>query len=120
LPVVSASTLGEVTGEVTAHAVDCVQGLRTIAAFGNGPMRAQQVEQRSRELCELKRAFWVGKQPERVQSVILDDGVIVERGSHAELAALDGALFAPDRKPARRRTSGGGGRRGHQPLRELG
>jgi ATP-binding cassette subfamily C protein CydCD len=51
------SALRETTGEVTAHAVDSVQGLRTIASFDHGPVRAAQVAEQSRELGELKRRF---------------------------------------------------------------
>jgi ATP-binding cassette subfamily C protein CydCD len=51
------SALRETTGEVTAHAVDSVQGLRTIAAFGHGEVRAAEIARRSRQLGELKRAF---------------------------------------------------------------
>src|SRR5919202_6502230 len=42
--------LRELTGEVTAHAVDSVQGLRTIAAFDYGTRRADEVTARSRQL----------------------------------------------------------------------
>jgi len=51
------AALREVTGEVTAHAVDSVQGLRTIAAFNHGSYRAAEVAERSLRLGELKRAF---------------------------------------------------------------
>jgi ATP-binding cassette subfamily C protein CydCD len=51
------SALREVTGEVTAHAVDSVQGLRTIAAFDHGQVRAEQIAERSRRLGQLKREF---------------------------------------------------------------
>jgi len=51
------SALRETTGEVTAHAVDSVQGLRTIAAFDHGEARAAEVAGRSRQLGELKREF---------------------------------------------------------------
>jgi ATP-binding cassette subfamily C protein CydCD len=51
------SALREVTGEVTAHAIDSVQGLRTIAAFDHGQTRAAEVALRSRQLGELKRSF---------------------------------------------------------------
>ena len=51
------SQLRELTGEVTAHAVDSVQGLRTIAAFDHGQARAAEVAAHSRELGELKRRF---------------------------------------------------------------
>jgi ATP-binding cassette subfamily C protein CydCD len=49
--------LRDVTGEVTAHAVDSVQGLRTIAAFDHGPVRAAEIAERSRHLGDLKRRF---------------------------------------------------------------
>jgi ATP-binding cassette subfamily C protein CydCD len=63
------SALRETTGEVTAHAVDSVQGLRTIAAFDNGQARAMEVAQRSLQLAELKRAFlrW-----QAVQNAVID------------------------------------------------
>ena len=51
------AALRETTGEVTAHAVDSVQGLRTIAAFDDGAIRAAEVAQRSRWLGDLKRGF---------------------------------------------------------------
>jgi ATP-binding cassette, subfamily C, bacterial CydCD len=51
------TALRETTGEVTAHAVDSVQGLRTIAAFGHGEARAAEVAMRSRQLGELRREF---------------------------------------------------------------
>jgi ATP-binding cassette subfamily C protein CydCD len=51
------SALRDTTGEVTAHAVDSVQGLRTIAAFDYGPARALEIEDRSQRLGELKRSF---------------------------------------------------------------
>jgi ATP-binding cassette, subfamily C, bacterial CydCD len=51
------TALRETTAEVTAHAVDSVQGLRTIAAFDHGQARAAEIADRSRELGELKRQF---------------------------------------------------------------
>jgi ATP-binding cassette, subfamily C, bacterial CydCD len=51
------SQLRETTGEVTAHAIDSVQGLRTIAAFDHGQTRAVEVADRSRDLGELKLQF---------------------------------------------------------------
>ena len=42
---------------MTAHAVDSVQGLRTIAAFDHGAARAAEIAARSRQLGELKREF---------------------------------------------------------------
>jgi ATP-binding cassette subfamily B protein len=51
------AALRETTGEVTAHAVDSIQGLRAVAAFDGGAVRAAEVAQRSRRLGELKRAF---------------------------------------------------------------
>jgi ATP-binding cassette subfamily C protein CydCD len=61
--------LRETTAEVTAHAVDSVQGLRTIAAFDHGAERAAQVAARSRQLGELKRAFLRGQ---AVQNASID------------------------------------------------
>ena len=49
--------LRETTGEVTAHAVDSVQGLRTIAAFDYGHTRAMEIGARSQKLGDLKRSF---------------------------------------------------------------
>ena len=40
--------------EVTAHMVDSVQGLRTIAAFGYGPERNREIRQRGTRLAHLK------------------------------------------------------------------
>jgi ATP-binding cassette, subfamily C, bacterial CydCD len=51
------SQLRDLTGEVTAHAVDSVHGLRTIAAFDHGQTRAAEVAAHSLELGELKRRF---------------------------------------------------------------
>jgi ATP-binding cassette subfamily C protein CydCD len=51
------AALREATGELTAHAVDSVQGLRTIAAFNHGAARVAEIDARSRELGSLKRAF---------------------------------------------------------------
>jgi ATP-binding cassette subfamily C protein CydCD len=51
------TALRETTGEVTAHAVDSVQGLRTIAAFDHGEVRAAEVALRSQQLGTLKREF---------------------------------------------------------------
>jgi ATP-binding cassette subfamily C protein CydCD len=51
------TALRETTGEVTAHAVDSVQGLRTIAAFDHGDARTAEVAMRSRQLGDLKREF---------------------------------------------------------------
>src|SRR5579864_8805098 len=63
------SQLRETTGEVTAHAVDSVQGLRTIAAFGYGQARANEIAERSQHLGDLKRAFlrW-----QAVQNAVID------------------------------------------------
>jgi ATP-binding cassette subfamily C protein CydCD len=61
--------LRETTGEVTAHAVDSVQGLRTIAAFDYGGPRAAELAQRSLRLGDLKRVFlrW-----QAVQNAVID------------------------------------------------
>jgi ATP-binding cassette subfamily C protein CydCD len=64
--------LREVTGEVTAHAVDSVQGLRTIAAFDHGARRLAEVAERSYELGELKRAFlrWQAVQNAAIEALM--------------------------------------------------
>jgi ATP-binding cassette subfamily C protein CydCD len=51
------TALRETTGEVMAHAVDSVHGLRTIAAFDHGKVRAAQIAERSLLLGNLKRDF---------------------------------------------------------------
>jgi ATP-binding cassette subfamily C protein CydCD len=86
--------LRELTGEVTAHAVDSVQGLRTIAAFDYGPRRAGEVTARSRQLGELKRAFmrW-----QAVQGAVID--ALIGLGTLAVLTA--GARLVADGQLAR-------------------
>src|SRR5207253_240670 len=66
------AALREKTGEVTAHAVDSVQGLRTIAAFDHGPRRAAEIAARSRDLGELKRAFlrWQAVQNSAIEALM--------------------------------------------------
>ncbi|MBV9131120.1 MAG: thiol reductant ABC exporter subunit CydC [Chloroflexi bacterium] len=63
------SQLRETTGEVTAHAIDSVQGLRTIAAFDHGQTRAVEVADRSHDLGLLKQQFlrW-----QAVQNAVID------------------------------------------------
>lgn len=66
------AALRETTGEVNAHAVDSVQGLRTIAAFDYGADRAAEVAHRSWRLGELKRVFlrWQAVQNAVVEALI--------------------------------------------------
>jgi ATP-binding cassette subfamily C protein CydCD len=45
------------TGEMNAHMVDSVQGLRTIAAFNHGDARREQVVEHGRKLGRLKLRF---------------------------------------------------------------
>jgi ATP-binding cassette subfamily C protein CydCD len=88
------TALRETTGEVTAHAVDSVQGLRTIAAFDHGQARAAEVAARSRELGELKRRFlrW-----QAVQNALID--ALMGFGALAVLTA--GARLVSDGDLAR-------------------
>ena len=51
------AALRDVTGEVSSHAVDSIQGLRTIVAFGHAERRAAELAERSQYLGDLKRAF---------------------------------------------------------------
>ncbi|MBV9580872.1 MAG: ABC transporter ATP-binding protein, partial [Chloroflexi bacterium] len=51
------TALRETTGEVTAHAIDSVQGLRTIAAFDYGDARMTEVAMHSQQLGGLRREF---------------------------------------------------------------
>jgi ATP-binding cassette, subfamily B, bacterial len=88
------AALRETTGEVTAHAVDSIQGLRTVAAFDGGAVRAAEVAQRSRELGELKRAFlrW-----QAVQNAVIE--ALMGLGALAVLTA--GARLVADGQLAR-------------------
>ncbi len=65
-------SLREVTGEVSSHAVDSIQGLRTIAAFGYGPRRLAEIRDRSLELGALKRDFlrWQAVQNAVIEALI--------------------------------------------------
>jgi ATP-binding cassette, subfamily C, bacterial CydCD len=83
------TVLRETTAEVTAHAVDSVQGLRTIAAFDYGARRADEIGERSRELGELKRKFlrW-----QAVQNAVIE--ALMGLGSLAVLTA--GARLVAD------------------------
>jgi ATP-binding cassette, subfamily B, bacterial len=86
--------LRELTAEVTAHAVDSVQGLRTIAAFDHGAGRAAEIASRSRELGELKRAFLRGQ---AVQNAAIE--ALMGLGALAVVAA--GARLVADGELAR-------------------
>jgi ATP-binding cassette subfamily C protein CydCD len=88
------SALREVTGEVTAHAIDSVQGLRTIAAFDHGQTRAAEVALRSRQLGELKRSFmrW-----QAVQNAVIE--ALMGLGALAVLTA--GVLLVTEGQLAR-------------------
>ncbi|MCA1646280.1 MAG: ABC transporter ATP-binding protein/permease, partial [Chloroflexi bacterium] len=86
--------LRETTGEVSAHAVDSVQGLRTIAAFDHGAGRAAEIAQRSLQLGELKRAFlrW-----QAVQNAVIE--ALMGLGALAVITA--GARLVADGQLAR-------------------
>jgi ATP-binding cassette subfamily C protein CydCD len=77
---------------VTAHAVDSVQGLRTIAAFDYGPRRLAEVAVRSRKLGELKRAFlrWQAVQNAVIEA-LMGWGALIVLAAGAALVA-GGAL----------------------------
>jgi ATP-binding cassette subfamily C protein CydCD len=79
---------------VTAHAVDSVQGLRTIAAFDYGPRRSAEIAERSHDLGELKRAFlrW-----QAVQNAVIE--ALMGLGALAVLTA--GARLVADGQLAR-------------------
>jgi ATP-binding cassette subfamily C protein CydCD len=64
--------LREVTGEVSSHAVDSIQGLRTIASFGYGPRRLDEIADRGEHLGRLKRAFlrWQAVQNAVIEALI--------------------------------------------------
>jgi ATP-binding cassette subfamily C protein CydCD len=86
------AALREVTGEVSAHAVDSVQGLRTIAAFDHGPGRAAEVAERSLQLGELKRQFlrWQAVQNAAIEA-LMGLGALAVMTAGARLVA-DGQL----------------------------
>jgi ATP-binding cassette subfamily C protein CydCD len=86
------AALREVTGEVSAHAVDSVQGLRTIGAFDHGPGRAAEVAERSLQLGELKRAFlrWQAVQNAVIEA-LMGLGALAVMTAGARLVA-DGQL----------------------------
>jgi ATP-binding cassette subfamily C protein CydCD len=88
------SALRDVTGEVTAHAIDSVQGLRTIAAFDHGQTRGAEVALRSKQLGELKREFmrW-----QAVQNAVIE--ALMGLGALAVLTA--GVLLVTDGQLAR-------------------
>ncbi|MBV9169101.1 MAG: thiol reductant ABC exporter subunit CydC [Chloroflexi bacterium] len=66
------SDLRDVTGEVTAHGVDSIQGLRTIVAFGYGKARGAQLASRSKRLGLLKRDFlrWQAVQNATIEALM--------------------------------------------------
>jgi ATP-binding cassette subfamily C protein CydCD len=84
--------LREVTGEVTAHAVDSIQGLRTIAAFDHGPARLAEIASRSLRLGELKRDFlrWQAVQNAGIEA-LMGLGALAVMTAGARLVA-DGEL----------------------------
>jgi len=86
--------LRETTAEVTAHAVDSIQGLRTIAAFDHGQGRLREIGERSRILGELKRRFlrW-----QAVQNAVIE--ALMGLGALAVLTA--GARLVADGQLAR-------------------
>jgi len=88
------TALRDLTAEVTAHAVDSVQGLRTIAAFEYGARRAEEIGRRSRDLGELKRKFlrW-----QAVQNAVIE--ALMGLGALAVLTA--GARLVADGQLAR-------------------
>jgi ATP-binding cassette subfamily B protein len=88
------AALREVTGEVTAHAVDSVQGLRTIGAFNHGRYRAAEIAERSLQLGELKRAFL---RSQTIQNAVID--ALMGLGALAVLTA--GARLVADGQLAR-------------------
>ena len=94
------TALRETTGEVTAHAVDSVQGLRTIAAFDHGEARAAEVAVRSRQLGELKREFlrW-----QAVQNAVIE--ALMGLGALAVMTA--GVATGDRRRPGAHRTAAG-------------
>jgi ATP-binding cassette subfamily B protein len=90
------AALREQTGVANAHMVDGVQGLRTIAAFNAGPDRVADVEQHSRRLGDLKRAFL---RQQALQAALID--ALIGFGSLAVLTV--GALLVTEGEIARTR-----------------
>jgi ATP-binding cassette subfamily B protein len=86
------AALRETTGEVSAHAVDSIQGLRTIAAFDHGADRAAEVAERSLRLGELKRGFlrWQAVQNAVIEA-LMGLGALAVMTAGARLVA-DGQL----------------------------
>jgi len=84
------------TGEVNAHMVDSVQGLRTIATFDRGPARAEEIEGHGRRLAELQVRFL---RDQAVQNGVLE--VLTGLGALAVLAV--GALLVSDGEMTRAR-----------------
>ena len=86
------SDLRETTAEVTAHAVDSVQGLRTIAAFDHGAVRVAEIAARSLKLGELKRRFlrWQAVQNAAIEA-LMGLGALAVMTAAASLVA-DGQL----------------------------
>jgi ATP-binding cassette, subfamily B, bacterial len=84
--------LRETTAEVTAHAVDSVQGLRTIGAFDHGAIRVAEVAARSLKLGELKRHFlrWQAVQNATIEA-LMGLGALAVMTAAARLVA-DGQL----------------------------
>jgi len=84
--------LREVTGEVSSHAVDSIQGLRTIAAFGYGPRRLDEIGVRSEHLGALKQSFlrWQAIQNAAIEALI-GLGTVAVVAAGARLVA-DGQL----------------------------
>jgi ATP-binding cassette, subfamily B, bacterial len=66
------ASLRDVTGEVSAHAVDSIQGLRTIAAFDYGERRGSEIAAQSQHLGDLKRDFlrWQAVQNAAIEALI--------------------------------------------------
>jgi ATP-binding cassette subfamily C protein CydCD len=81
--------LRHATGEVTAHAVDSLQGLRTIAAFDYGQARAEEIASRSRQLAELKREFlrWQAVQNAVIEG-LMGMGALVVMAAGVQLVNL--------------------------------
>jgi ATP-binding cassette, subfamily B, bacterial len=84
--------LRDVTGEVSSHAVDSIQGLRTITAFGYGRRRLDEIAERSQYLGALKGAFlrWQALQGAAIEALI-GLGTVAVVAAGARLVA-DGQL----------------------------
>ncbi|MBI2760264.1 MAG: ABC transporter ATP-binding protein [Chloroflexi bacterium] len=84
------------TGDMNAHMVDSVQGLRTIAAFTHGPARAEEVAANGVRMGHLKRAF--------MRSQALQNGTIEALTGLGGLAVLTvGAELVADGSMSRTR-----------------